>query len=952
MTQRIGYLLLIFLATLVPRAGAQILKDLEKAAINKAKSMNTKENREKLVGAMVKEMERARNEFDSTDFDYAILLSDNSGLFDIKEKGEGTARFTSMVALGSSYYKNTNLTDAERARLNREMGEVLYGSQKYAAAEKQFALAKDAYEKANLNKDVGYLKTLSSQGLLYATMGRYTQAEAFTSSALLLRMQTLGNQNPGVAASLNNYGVLRYNLAQFNEAEQDLNSSFAILKAKGKQREMSYAIVLNNKAMLFQAVGRLEEAEALLQEGIAVAEKLEGTKSRSSLKLLSNLALLYTAMKKYPQAESIYAGMEKRLGKSNPDYASMLNNQAALYMLMQKEDRVEELLKHAADIYKTSLGENTPAYAKAISDLGNFYRYRNRLAESAPLLEKALAIREHALGVNHPHYVQSREDLALLAWSQHAWDAAVTHYKLAMQKSLDFVSNYFPPMSEAEKTKYWDVLSPRFQRFYNFAIEASKTHPEVIGDLYDYQIATKALLLNSTNKVKEAILASGDKDLVHDYKVWLDQKETLARLYAYTQEDLKLQRINLDSLERAANNMERSLSSRSTDFVTGYATNKVDYSQVRSRLAPTDAVVEIIRVQGYDKVLNAGVRYVALVLTRDKTAPAMVVIENGQQLETRYFKFYRNAIQQRLADEHSFAQYWAPVEPLLTGKKMVYISPDGIYNQINVNTLRKPGGEYIINRHDIVIVGNSKDLILTKTRPSAATAKSALLIGYPDYGKGDLAPLPATRVEVESISRILKTSGYQVAALMQQSATEANLKSTKPTTLVHIATHGYFLQDVERAGAAFGVSIENANNNPLLRSGLMLANAAATVSGQQMPNLNSNDNGILTAYEAMNLNLQGTELVVLSACETGLGDVRAGEGVYGLQRAFQVAGADALIMSMWKVDDAATQLLMTNFYTQWVKLGDKQKAFRAAQLQLMTRYKEPYYWGAFVMMGK
>ncbi len=943
------FILLFFLFSY--QANAQILRDLQKVATDKAKSLNTKENRDKLVTVVLKDMEKARAEFDSTDFDYAILLSDNSGLFDIKEKGEGSARATSMISLSSSFYKNTELTETERARFNLEMGEVFYANEKFALAEKKFNLAKTSYEKAGLKEDIGYLKTISNQGLLYATMGRFTQAEEFTAQALDMRKAKFGENNTGVAASLNNYGVLNYNLARYNAAEKNFEKVISIMKAKSLHTAMPYAIALNNQAILFQSIGRYDDAEGSLKEAIAVAEKLQSSKSRNHLKFLSNLALLYRQMNRYEEAEAIYLTMEKRLGKSNPDYASMLNNQAALYMLMGKEDKVEGLLKNSAAIYKSSLGEENPAYAKSLSDLGNFYRYKAKYAEADPLLQKALAIRESTLGKTHPLFVQSQEDLAILDWKRKSWDKALIQYREVMEKSLGFINNYFPPMSEAEKTKYWDVLSPRFQRFYNFAIEASSVNPKIAQDFLDYQIATKALLLNSTNKVKQSILSSGNPQLIKDYVTWLDQKETLARLYAYSKEDLNLQKINLDSLERSANAMEKQISERSSDFSSGYTSQKVSFTQVRNVLNDTEAVVEIVQVRKFDQSFIDDSRYVALVLTKSSEIPKLIVLENGTQLDTRYSKFYRNAVQQRITDDYSYDQYWAPLEAVLKGKKMIYISPDGVYNQLNLNTLKNPTADYVINRYDIVIVGNSKDLITLKSKKAKVGKKNATVIGFPDYGKGDIAPLPGTKVEIDGITKILKLSGYQVAQFSQRTATEANLKSIKGPTLLHIATHGYFFKDVEKSGSAFGVALENANDNPLLRSGLMLVDAALTVSGQQMPNLVSNDNGILTAYEAMSLNLEGTDLIVLSACETGLGDVKAGEGVYGLQRAFLVAGAEALIMSLWKVDDAATQQLMTNFYNNWIKLGNKQKAFKQAQLQLMTKYKEPYYWGAFVMMG-
>jgi CHAT domain-containing protein len=670
----------------------------------------------------------------------------------------------------------------------------------------------------------------------------------------------------------------------------------------------------------------------------------------------TNLAFMYQMAGKHAEAEATFLDMkksyEKNMASGNPEYAVLLNQLAVLYIQTGKMDQVEPLLKKAQEILKKKHGEESPTYARATGDLGIFYRINGKYAEAEPLLAKALAIRENTLGANHPDYIRSKEELAILFWKTQQWDKAYEHYKGVMDKTIDFINNYFPPMSEAEKTKYWDITSPRFQRFYNFGIAASAAKPSIAEDMFDFQTATKGLLLNATNKIKHAILNSGDKTLINDYLMWLDKKEGLARFYSLSKEELAEQKIDLPALEAEANKIERSLSSRSADFTSGYSTHKISYKQIRDVLADNEAVVEVIRVHTFDQDFKPDAKYVALVLTKGMTLPKMVVIENGAQLESRYAKFYRNAIQQKLNDDYSYDQYWGKIDPELQGKKVVYISPDGAYNQVNLNTLKKPEGDYIINRYDVFVLGNSKDLISMKSKKASVAGKNAMLLGFPDYGGADIAALPGTKVELENISKILKTGGYQITQFAQLQASEKNLKSVKSPALMHIATHGYFLKDTEGAGDAFGISAENAANNPLLRSGLMLANASKTVSGTAETNLESNDNGILTAYEAMNLDLDRTNLIVLSACETGLGDVKNGEGVYGLQRAFLVAGADAMIMSLWKVDDAATQQLMTNFYSNWLKLGNKQKAFKQAQVQLMAKYKEPYYWGAFVMMGQ
>jgi tetratricopeptide (TPR) repeat protein len=400
----------------------QLLKKLKEKVQNKAedKAEDVKYDAKRKAKDMAyKDLEEYRAGFDSTDIDYALLLSDNAGLFGTRGRGkEAGARFIQFASVANSLYKDRDLSDEENARINLQVGQSAYASGKFVYAEKRLSAAKSYFEKATMEDDLPYMKTLSTQGLLYTSMGRYEQAEKLTDDVLKMRVEKFGEENMGVAASVNNAAVLHYNLGRYNEAEKEFEKAIGIIKANNQSATMPYAIVLNNKAILYQSIGRFDAGAKLLEEALQIASTLQSNKSKNHLKFFSNLALLYQQMGKYSEAERIYQGLEKRLDRGKPEFANMLNNLAILYIIMQKDAPVEDMLKKAAGIYKTTMTDKSPAYAKAVSDLGNYLRYKGRYDDALPMLEGVIEKRLDLLGTDHPLYVQSLEDLAILYWKK------------------------------------------------------------------------------------------------------------------------------------------------------------------------------------------------------------------------------------------------------------------------------------------------------------------------------------------------------------------------------------------------------------------------------------------------------------------------------------------------------------------------------------------------------
>jgi CHAT domain-containing protein len=432
----------------------------------------------------------------------------------------------------------------------------------------------------------------------------------------------------------------------------------------------------------------------------------------------------------------------------------------------------------------------------------------------------------------------------------------------------------------------------------------------------------------------------------------------------------------------------------------------VDVNAVAAQIPQNGVLVEYIRYQPFDpsspvNILfsnadNAGrfttgfgaPRYAAYLLFPDGRIEA-VDLGDAAEIDAAVESFTR-LLQDQSADFQSRSIAIVPVNPerveIITNniRSLIYdpianylgdrehllISPDSQLNLLPFEALQTEDGRYLVEQYQITYLNSGRDLLrLGEVAPSNAPA---VILANPDYdsaagsrdvGVGEVSSdlrqfrveaLPGTAREAEALRSILP--GAEI--LTEQYATEQALKQVQSPSILHIATHGFFLADQAVLFADNSLSLSDngsfrafpnvnvAVENPLLRSGLAFAGFNQRISGTE--------DGIFTALEAANLNLMGTQLVVLSACDTGLGDIANGEGVYGLRRAFAIAGAEAQLMSLWQVSDDGTQNLMAQYYENLTSGMGRSEALREVQLAMIredNEYSHPYYWAAFILAG-
>jgi len=881
------------------------------------------------------------------------------------------------LKIGLSDYGDTS---AQVATVYSKIGRIYFTKGELDEAEKFFL--KEKIVLADNKFSPSYARLINNLSVVYQSMGKGEKVEKMLLESIDIKKQLGFTSDTSYAKTLNNLGQYYYSIGRYPDAEKYLVESLEIKKKANPEENISNVNTLINLGLMYKAIGNRELTIKYLDEAYKIATRILSQDDPTFALVVFNLAIAYTEYGMQDKAEPlIIKSNEIQKSLSNEDNIGSINtlyNIAQLQISTKKYEEAVNILVPLEPKVLAKLGNGHPLYSKILKALGIVYWIQGNVRQAYKYLEETVQLAKTLYKPTSINYANALHSFAGILKEMKEFPEAESYYKNAFQIYLYQIDKFFPYYSESEKAKFYSILKERFDMFYCYTADRRDENPELLTKMYDLHTSTKGLLLNFSKKLKKNVQKSGDKQLIKKYEEWIERKEYLSKLYSMSKIELKKTGKNVEELENEANNIEKELSKAASQNINILDSMKVSWKDVQKKLSPDEAAVEIIRFKFFNKGWSDSVYYAALILTSEtKDKPLYVLMQYGNDMESYFYRNYKNMIKQKFPDKKSYSAYWEEIEKLIPTKKRIFLSLDGIYNNINLNTLKREDGTYVIEDKDIVIIPNTNEIVKEEIRTkldNITYKNTASLIGFPKYKLDNVskAPemkelnkeevshneimindLPGTKVELLKISEDLSKNKWQFKMLIAEEASEAKFKNLENSQLIHIATHGFFMSNLTNAeeGREFGVDIDRAVQNPLLRSGLLFSGASNYLNFD-FTSQEKDENGILTSYEAMNLNFDNTKLIVMSACETGLGQVMNGEGVYGLQRSFQVAGAKNLIMSLWTVNDQTTQELMNGFYSKWLSGTPIRTAFRETQLEIKSNYKDPYYWGAFVLVGE
>ncbi len=809
------------------------------------------------------------------------------------------------------------------------------------------------------------LLAMSGLGNLYKFHGEYSKAKPLLVNVLQLREKVLGKNHPDTLISMGDLAGFYESQGEYSEAERLFLKTLQRKKEVLGERHPDTLRSMMDLGGLYESQGEYKKAEPLYTKALQLRVKILGKKNPSSFVSMNNLAGLYKSQGKYAESETLYIKvlelMKEVLEDKHPNVLASMNNLAGLYILQRKYSKAETLYIKVLESMKEVLGEKHPSTLSSMNNLAGLYRVQKKYGKAEALYAKTLQLTKEVWGEKHPNTLASMNHLIRLYRSKGEYDRALPLLEEHLAKKYLLLKREFRGNSEKTRLSMlekFDVTSDKNDLF-SILEEYPKEDYDRLA-LY-FSANYKGILLQISRELKQVFHDVSDQNLL---------KELLEKRSAYSSlslgyEKQKKNRVLAEKLEKEIDELEKKLIWKSNNFKDLISDVKAE--DVQKALSEDELLVDFVV---YKSLIVDKNKYKLAAVVVNKRDIKLVSLRDFEGL-TSLIKNYRNKIQKKEEEgkkeegkelsQKIYERIFSPLIKHLQGKKKLYIVPDGVLHLLPFRSLIDENGQYLVESKNIVLLSSGRDLVIKNREKSN---QSAAIFAYPNYGEGEgkeiledktmrFSSLKGTLGEAQVISLTLN---IPTKVYTQDEATEKNISQMDSPQILHIATHGYFLDLSEEKiaeneeGRSFSAGKEMSNRpilrekltNPLVYSGVALAGAN-----------NRGEDGILTALEVLGLNLLGTDLVVLSACETGVGEVRQGEGVYSLQRAFREAGAKSVLGTLWKVDDQATQIFMKKFYQRYMHGDSPQKAVIDTQLEFLKskRYSHPFYWSSFVMIG-
>ncbi|MEM9447012.1 MAG: CHAT domain-containing tetratricopeptide repeat protein [Cyanobacteria bacterium P01_E01_bin.6] len=834
----------------------------------------------------------------------------------------------------------------------------LYLSQsRYEEAEPLFQRALAIREAVLGSDDRMTTSSLNNLAELYRLQGRYREAEPLFQRALAIAEQALDSNHPYIATYSNDLAELYRLQGRYGEAEPLYQRAQAIYENSLGINHPFTATNLNNLAALYNSQGRYEEAELLFRQVLTIREAVLGINHPDTVSSLNNLAELYRLQGQYEEAESLYQkalSINEQLSRANhPEAALTLNNLAELYRLQGQYEEAESLYQRALTITEQTFGVRHPNTALILNNLALLHSLQRHYEEAESLYQTALSIHIQTLGLEHPNVALSLNNLAEMYHVQGQFQLTLSYLRRGLTVEETVLSRNLVGGSDADKRDYLRTMIGTTNAVVSLHLNDLNTDFEATHLALTTLLQRKGRILDIfTNLRAELSNTPLALSLLDELSATVTQLSNLT-LNPFVDASVDSYRTQLEDLQARVGTLEDRLSRLSTDFANLTASPALP--EIQEALPQSTALVEFTRYKPFNLTASAqgqfgSDRYAAYILQPNGTIQGLDLgaaedIDTAARALSKSLASSETPLFQVKEEAQALESLViAPVLNVLGNITTLFLSPDGALNLIPFEALVDESGNYLVETYQFRYLTSGRDLM--RLDNATVASNPALLIGNPSYGRpGELVAqadtraidfenrnfpsLPGTQREVDLIaSRLVNAQVYT-----ETNATEAVLKQQSQPSILHIATHGFF-EPVEET------------LNPLLQSGLILAGAAA--GGQSGPD----QDGILTALEVTGMNLRGTH-VVLSACETGLGELAAGEGVYGLRRALVLAGSQSQVISLWKVDDTATQELMVEYYDRLLSETPRDAALRETQLAFLEseEYSHPYYWAAFIGSG-